>query len=175
MALAACAGGEDSVVAGRRPSHPGPSQPVSGTGAAGGAGGAGGAGSASGPPVVSGGPPVVSSGPLSPGPSRDVTAPNLVRPDPSLINLRPLRWSKATVTGGGRTVLVDFVLGAAPCGQLGRVDVGSRPDAVTVTLLIGDRPDYDCSGPRPLIAMLARTTVTLDAPVGARPVRDGAA
>jgi hypothetical protein len=112
---------------------------------------------------------------VSSSPDHDVTAPNLVRPDSRLIGLHPLHWTKASVTGRGRTVMVDFVLGAGPCDQLGRVDVAEHSDAVVITLLVGDPPGRDCSGPRPLIAMLARVSVTLSAPVGDRPVRDGAA
>ena len=64
--------------------------------------------------------------------------------------------------------------GVEPCFALDRAVVEETPEAVTVTLYAGSdpaQPDAMCIE----IALLMAVEVPLDAPLGGRPIRDGAA
>lgn len=100
--------------------------------------------------------------------------PTLVVPRAGLVGLRPHGFESATPIGDGSTLRVRFWGGVAPCFALGRAEVLERPDEVTVTLFAGSdpaRPDAVCIE----IALWMATDVRLSAPLGGRPVRDGAA
>jgi len=99
---------------------------------------------------------------------------NHATPDPAAVELKKTRFDQATA-GSGNELVVQYTAGGRPdCAKLGRVDVVESTDAVTVTVLLGQTPGADCTGPQPMIAATFQTTVTLKAPLGARPVRDGA-
>jgi hypothetical protein len=100
--------------------------------------------------------------------------PTLVSPRAGLVGLRPHAFEGATPIGDGTTLRVRFWGGVAPCFALGPAEVLERPDAVTVTLFAGSDPaqlDAVCIE----IALWMATDVRLSAPLGGRPVRDGAA
>lgn len=109
-----------------------------------------------------------------PAPDGGVSQPSLVVPRPGLSGLRPHPFEEATPIGDGRTLRVRFWGGVAPCFVLGRAELEERADSVTVTLFAGSdpmHPDTACIE----IALLMATDLRLDAPLGGRPVRDGAA
>ncbi len=100
---------------------------------------------------------------------------NHATPDPAVVELKKTRFSQATAGDGDDLVVQYTAAGRSECAKLGRVDVVESSDAVTVTVLLGQQPGVDCSGPQPMIAAIFQTTVTLHAPLGSRPVHDGAA
>jgi hypothetical protein len=119
---------------------------------------------------------MVSSGPLpSGGASLASPAPNAVSPEPA-VDLRRERWSRVEAVGKGADVLVHGTLtGGPPCAVLGRVEVAETPKQVTITLWVGRRANAKCDGRQPQMAYPFVTRVALDAPLGNREVRDGAA
>jgi len=119
---------------------------------------------------------VVSSGPLTPGPPSSASpSPNVVTPEPA-VDLRRTRWTSVEPADGGREVLVHGTLtGGPPCAVVGRVDVAETPERVTITLWVGRREGADCDGPQPQVGYPFVVRVALDAPLGGRQVRDGAA
>ncbi len=130
------------------------------------------------PPAATISVPAPDTGAPAPGGSRapGATSPrNEARPDPGVVDLRPVRWNRVEPAADGRSLTVHFKLGKPPCSMLGRVDTDEAVDAVTVTLMVGRLPHADCSGPQPLIASPRTVTVQLDSPLDGRPVRDGAA
>lgn len=129
---------------------------------------AGGAGSSS-PPVTSG--PV--NPPAAGGPP-EAMQPNTTTPDARAVALRPHAFDR--VERHGRQLRIHYTTTGKPaCSALGRVDVRQGADAVTVTLLTGRLPGTSCGGATPQLAASNVTVVTLDAPIGDRAVRDGAA
>ena len=101
--------------------------------------------------------------------------PNEVTPEPA-VDLRPVPWARAEPIEDGRRVRLHATLtGGPPCAVLGRVDLRETADAVTATLWVGRRPDADCDGPQRQIGFPIAVTVELGAPLGRRPIRDGAA
>jgi len=119
---------------------------------------------------------VVSSGPLSSSsPSPEAPTPNVVSPEPA-VDLHRQRWTSVDAVSGTREVLVHGVLtGGPPCAVVGRVEVAESQDRVTITLWVGRRADAQCDGPQPQVAYPFVTRVALEAPLGKRAVRDGAA
>jgi hypothetical protein len=99
---------------------------------------------------------------------------NRATPDPAAVELRKTRFDQVTAGSGTELVVQYTAAGRPDCAKLGRVDVVESTDAVTVTVLLGQAPGADCGGPQPMIAATFQTTVDLKAPLGARPVRDGA-
>ncbi|EWM09810.1 hypothetical protein [Kutzneria sp. 744] len=99
---------------------------------------------------------------------------NHATPDPTVVELRPTRFDRATAGDGDNLVVQYTAGGRAECAKLGRVDVAETDDAVTVTVRLGQAPGAKCGGEQPMIAATFETTVTLKAPLGARQVRDGA-
>ncbi len=68
---------------------------------------------------------------------------------------------------------IDFTSGVEPCDVLDHVDVAYGADAVTITLFEGHDPgggDVACIE----IGVFKRTIVTLDRPLDARAIVDGA-
>ena len=117
--------------------------------------------------------PVAHDAPAAP-PGGEAPQPVLVVPRPGLAELRPHPFEEATPIGDGTTLRVRFWGGVAPCFVLGRAELEERADSVTVTLFAGSdpaRPDAVCIE----IALLMATDLRLAAPLGGRPVRDGAA
>jgi hypothetical protein len=100
---------------------------------------------------------------------------NHAGPDPSVVDLRKTRFDRATAGTGNELVVRYTAGGRADCAKLGRVDVAESADAVTVTVQLGRLPAAQCGGEQPMIAASFETTVTLKAPLGSRPVRDGSA
>ncbi|MFI9379711.1 hypothetical protein [Kutzneria sp. NPDC052558] len=123
--------------------------------------------SASGGPVMSTkvGPPTLNAPPPL----------NQAVPDPSVVNLRAVRFDQTVANPDNKLVVQYTASGRPECAKLGRVDVVEADDAVTVTVRLGQAPGVDCSGPQPMIAATFQTIVTLKAPLGDRPVRDGGA
>jgi len=101
--------------------------------------------------------------------------PNQVRPDSSVIELRPVRWTNATAAPGHQLEISFVATGRMECSTLGRVDVVETAQSITVTVLLGRLPSAHCDGIQPQLAAPMATVVTLRDPVGNRPVQDGAA
>ncbi|GAA3619551.1 hypothetical protein [Microlunatus ginsengisoli] len=134
----------------------------------------GGGGEAAGPAADPTG--IVSSGPLSPLPDGSA------EPTPSLAtpvaadDARRQRWNKVELIPGTNDVLVHAALTPGPpCAVLTRVDVAESKKEVTITLWVGKLPGADCNGPQPQVALPIVTKAHLEAPIGARQLRDGAA
>ena len=101
------------------------------------------------------------------------TDPQIVEPRPGMTNVRARIFDTATVGDDGRTVTIDFWSGVEPCAVLDHVDV-AYGDAVIITLFEGSEPTDEpvaCIE----IAVLKRVVITLDEPLGDRPIIDGAA
>jgi hypothetical protein len=98
----------------------------------------------------------------------------VVTPRPGTVDVRAVPFESATPGPDGRTLVVRFTGGVAPCFVLDRVDVDERADSVTVTLSAGREP-----APEPVacieLAVLSETRVRLSAPLADRAVIDGAA
>ncbi|MFC0430616.1 hypothetical protein [Kutzneria buriramensis] len=126
------------------------------------------------------GPAMSTSSPPTGGPatstgvSGPVGQPNVARPDARVIDQRPLRWSRAEAGDGPQLVIHYTTAGLARCSTLGRVDVAETTSTVTVTVLVGQLPGANCAGDQPQLAAQFVTTVTLQRPLGARTVVDGA-
>jgi hypothetical protein len=119
----------------------------------------------------------VSSGPLprpDPGATLSEEA-NPVSPEPA-DDLHRERFAKVEPVAGRPSVRVFGTLtGGPPCAVLGRVAVEETADAVTLTVWAGRRAGSSCDPPDAQLAFPYVTTVALQAPVGDRTVRDGAA
>jgi hypothetical protein len=97
-----------------------------------------------------------------------------VEPRPGMANVHPLGFDKAVVSDDDTSVTIFFWSGVEPCYVLDHVDVEYGGEAITITLLEGHDPsagDVACIE----IAMLKKTVVQLDQPVGDRVIVDGAA
>jgi hypothetical protein len=108
-----------------------------------------------------------------PGEGPVPTGPKVVEPRPGMADVRPHPFDTATVGDDGRTVTIDYWSGIEPCAVLDHVDVVETPDAVTITLFSGSDPaagDVACIE----IAVQHRVVISLDDPLGERPIVDGA-
>jgi hypothetical protein len=104
----------------------------------------------------------------APGPTGGVLE---VSPRPGLVEVRRHPWDRAEQVGP-RRVEVEFYGGVEECEGLARVRTEVAEDAVTITLFVGRvRGAEVCIE----IAVLKSVTVTLDEPLGGRPIVDGAA
>ena len=117
------------------------------------------------------------SGPLRPpsagGALPPSMRPNELTPEPA-VDVHPVRWTRAEAVRGGLRVHATLT-GGPPCTVLGRVDVDETAAEVTVTLQVGRRPNAPCDGPQAALGFPIVVAVDLHAPLGKRPVRDGAA
>jgi hypothetical protein len=123
------------------------------------------------------GPAVSTSSRMTGGPITSTGAsgqPNVAEPNASVVDLRPLRWSRAEAGSGPQLVIHYTTAGLAQCSTLGRVDVAETATTVTATVLVGQLPGVNCGGDQPQLAAQFVTTVTLRQPLGARTVVDGA-
>jgi hypothetical protein len=136
-----------------------------------------GAGGGSGTPIGAdpGHPDGSTSSSILPRPTGDPpTRPNQATADGRAVNLHPVRWDRVQA-GAGRQVLIYYTVGGVrECGLLGRVEVAETATSVTLTVLLGQAPGADCTGPQPMIAATYVTAVTLAQPFGTRIARDGA-
>ncbi len=99
--------------------------------------------------------------------------PQVVEPTPGMTNVYARVFDTATVGDDGRTVTIDFWSGVEPCYVLDHVDV-AYGGAVIITLFEGSAPTDEpvaCIE----IAVAKRVVITLDEPLGDRPIIDGAA
>lgn len=99
--------------------------------------------------------------------------PALTSPRPGMVDVKPIGWETAERVGDGTTLLVSYWSGVEPCAVLDRVEVEETPDSVTVTLFQGADPrarTQVCIE----IAEYRAVEVDLAAPLGDRPVVDGA-
>lgn len=99
--------------------------------------------------------------------------PQVVEPTPGMTNVYARMFDTATVGEDGRTVTIDFWSGVEPCYVLDHVDV-AYGGAVIITLFEGSAPTDEpvaCIE----IAVAKRVVITLDEPLGDRPIIDGAA
>jgi len=99
--------------------------------------------------------------------------PAIVEPRSGMTNVYPRPFDTATVSDDGLTVTIDFWSGVEPCYVLDHVDV-AYGDAVIITLFEGSEPTDEpvaCIE----IAVMKRVVITLDEPLGDRPIIDGAA
>jgi hypothetical protein len=90
-----------------------------------------------------------------------------------MTNVYARMFDSATVSDDGRTVTIDFWSGVEPCYVLDHVDV-AYGGAVIITLFEGTAPTDEpvaCIE----IAVAKRVVITLDEPLGDRPIIDGAA
>jgi hypothetical protein len=100
--------------------------------------------------------------------------PNEARPDPRVVDLRPVRWTRVEAAPGHQIRVHYTITGRADCAALGRVDVAETTTTVTVTVRLGRLPAADCTGPQSQLAAPMMTVVTLAQPLGTRTVKDGA-
>ena len=100
--------------------------------------------------------------------------PQIVEPRPGMDDVRSTAFATATIGDGDTTLTIDFWSGVEPCSVLDHVDVSYGADAVTVTLFQGSDPNAGqvaCID----IAVQKQVTITLDEPLAARAIVDGAA
>jgi hypothetical protein len=118
-------------------------------------------------------PPVMSS-PASSGSGGPPAAnPNRAMPDSRVVDLRPVRFDRAQA-GAGRELIVHYTITGRPqCSMLGQVQVAETATEVQVTLMVGQQPGADCTGPQPQLAASMITVVALSQPLGTRHIRDG--
>lgn len=98
-------------------------------------------------------------------------SPQVVEPRSGMSNVRPVPWNDYEVLND-RSVRVFFTSGVEPCYVLDRVEVQYSPDRITVSLFVGSDPEAGnvaCIE----IAVFKAVDVTLDEPLGGRPVVDG--
>jgi hypothetical protein len=118
--------------------------------------------------------PTTGYGPPADSVSAPEPPPRTVVPRAGMANVRPHPFESATPIGDETRLEVRFWGGVEPCFVLDRVEVREDAAAVTVTLYAGSdpaRPDAMCIE----IAVSMAVVVRLDAPLGARAIRDGAA
>jgi hypothetical protein len=103
----------------------------------------------------------------APGPG----GPLLVTPAPGLQAVHPVRWEKATAQPDGTTLTVAFW--SVPCLDVDHVGLAEEDSRVVVTLYLGTAA---AGSPQPCIqsAEYRAVRVALSAPLGSRPVVDGA-
>lgn len=114
--------------------------------------------------------------PISPdepvtGPT-DEPGPEPATPVPDAVDPRPVSAAGYEVTGDGSVLRIHWWAGIPPCTVLDRIDVTETDDAVTVTVWLGSdpaEPDAYCIE----IAKRWWAEVTLERPLGTRPVIDG--
>lgn len=93
-----------------------------------------------------------------------------VTPEGGLANPNPAAIESGSMIDD-TTIELRFYSGVQDCYGLDRVEVDAGDEAVTVTVFVGSRPgDRACIE----IAELVATKVTLDDPLGARTLVDGA-
>ena len=95
---------------------------------------------------------------------------NQATPDPAVVDLYEVHWDKATAGPDTGLVIQYTASGLAQCSKLGRVDVTETDRSMTVKVLLGQIPGFDCTVPQPMIAAIYQTVVELKAPVGDRKV-----
>ena len=96
----------------------------------------------------------------------------LVEPRPGMVEVHPIPWTGAQTSEDGRTLIVRFWSGVAPCSVLDHIDVDYQEKSVVVTLFEGRKPatgDVACIE----IAELKAVRVELSERVGDRNVVDG--
>ena len=97
--------------------------------------------------------------------------PPLAEPDPRVVEPQPTRWQQ--VRGRGEREL-DVVYGRGVSGRLHSVTVEESPDEVVVTVRIGTFPNLPEGIMVTLQLIIEAVRLTLETPLGDRPVRDGA-
>jgi hypothetical protein len=105
--------------------------------------------------------------PPSPAPT---PTPLLVSPRSGLVDVRPTAWEKAEVVNEG-TLLVQFWGSVEECYGVDRVDVDYGTGNVTVTVYVGRVPSAEVCIE---IALLKAVRVSLEEPLAARKIVDGA-
>jgi hypothetical protein len=110
------------------------------------------------------------SGSASPG-APAPGGPLLVAPVPGLRSVHPVGWEKATAQPDGTALTVAFW--SAPCLEVDHVGLAEESSRVIVTLYLGTP---GAASPQPCIqsAEYRAVRVALSAPLGSRPVVDGA-
>jgi hypothetical protein len=121
---------------------------------------------------VSGPDGTVATLPCIPGPERK-PQPLIVVPRSGMDNVRPIRFTSATVGPDDRTVDVQFWSGVEPCSVLDHVAVAYGTDTVTITLFEGSDPGAGMVA-CPDLAVLKQVTVPLDQDLAGRRIVDGA-
>lgn len=114
--------------------------------------------------------PVSTPAPKPPEPDQEPSA-QVVEPRPGMSDVRPIGWSDYELLNE-RLVRVFFTSGVEPCYVLDRVEVQYQPGQVVVTLFQGREPgsaNVACIE----IAVSKAVDVTLDEPLGGRPIVDG--
>src|SRR5882724_8845300 len=108
-----------------------------------------------------------SASPGAPAPS----GPRLVTPVPGLQSVHPVGWEKATAQPDGTALTVAFW--SSPCLDVDHVALAEDGSRVVVTLYLGTPA---AGSPQPCVqsAEYRAVRVALSAPLGGRPVVDGA-
>lgn len=117
----------------------------------------------------SGGAGGVVTGRVSPG-GQASGHPQMVRPSPGMMDVRPVRFAGATPVGDGRILQVRFWSGT--CDGLDHLSVQESNAQVEVTLFVGADPAQ--TGPCPQLAVLRAVDVQLSRPLGDRKIVDRA-
>lgn len=129
---------------------------------------------ASGPTQPTGPDAAITSPPLAAGQPVEPAHPAPARPTGRSRQPVPVAMAVLAADPAGTTVEVGFWNGVEPCSVLDRVEVDEQPDRVTITVVVGDAgtgADIAC----PALARWYSATVGLTAPLGDRPIVDGAA
>ncbi len=95
-----------------------------------------------------------------------------VHPEPKALDVRPRQFDDAQPAPGGRSIVVRWWGGVAPCEVLAGVTVRETSDAVELTLRIGSTQPtaaVSCIA----IAQRYETGITLVAPLAGRTIVDG--
>jgi len=109
--------------------------------------------------------------PSTPGAPGSAT---VVRADPAAVDVRPRPFGSAEPAADGRSVVLRWWGGVAPCEVLAGVTVRESATEVALTLRIGNTrkgAEIACIA----LAQQFETTVVLPAPLGGRRIVDGAA
>jgi DMSO/TMAO reductase YedYZ molybdopterin-dependent catalytic subunit len=99
--------------------------------------------------------------------------PTPTRPKGDTVNPRPVPWTSAKPTSGGRKIKIVWWSGVEPCYVLDRVKVKETRTKVTLTLYEGSARSADSIACIEL-AVQKTTTVKLKSPLGKRKIVDGA-
>ncbi len=100
----------------------------------------------------------------------DLPGANRVQPDPKAVKLQPFAWATALPVSGKNQVRVLFTTDGSDCQVLGKATTAETAQTITITLMVGELPGVDCSGPRPAIAFPAEVIVDVQGPVAGRKI-----
>ena len=120
-------------------------------------------------------PPVAPEGspPMITGPVPSLPEPSVVTPAPGA-RTRVVEWTRAGLSGDGRTVLLDVKVGGPPCDVVTAVTADETSDGVRVTVHAGALATANCTGAVPAMLGVFRVEAELSRPLGDRRVTGSA-